>query len=100
MAVPNQIESIVRDELHTLFAKLESEISDPQLRAELMAMAEDAALLPIRIARGENVESLTAALTAEAQNRALHHRIKVQMAVKHAWMIAVARILKVALAVI
>ena len=64
MAVPNQIESIVRDELHTLFAELESEINDPQLRAELMAMAEDAALLPIRIARGENVESLTAALTS------------------------------------
>ena len=100
MAVPNQIESIVRDELHTLFAELESEINDPQLRAELMAMAEDAALLPIRIARGENVESLKAALTSEAQNRALHHRIKVQMAVKHAWMSAVARILKVALAVI
>lgn len=100
MPVPNQIESIVRDELHTLFSELEAEIKDPQLLAELMAMAEDAAMLPIRIARGENVDSLTASLMAEAQNRALHHRIKVQMAVKHAWMSAVARILKVALAVI
>ena len=53
MPVPNQLESIVRDELHVLLAELEREVDDPVVRANVMAMAEDAALIPIRIARGE-----------------------------------------------
>jgi hypothetical protein len=58
MAVPNQIESIVKDELHALMASLQAEVSDPMVRANLLAMAEDTAMLPIRIARGEDVSGI------------------------------------------
>lgn len=98
MAVPNQIESIVKDELHALLASLHGEVEDPAAREALAAMAEDAAMIPVRIARGEDVTGLLASLSAEAQNRALAHRVRVQTAVQEAWMRAVARILKVVLA--
>lgn len=98
MAVPNQLESIVRDELHVLLAELEREVAEPAVRADIMAMAEDAALIPVRIARGEDVGPLLKALKAEAQNRALSHRIRVQQAVQDAWIRAVARILTAVLA--
>lgn len=96
--IPNQIESIVKDELHALLGSLTIEVDNPKTRAELKAMAEDAAMIPVRISRGEDVQPLLLALSAEAQNRALAHRIRVQEAVKEAWERAVARILKVVLA--
>jgi hypothetical protein len=95
MAVPNQIESIVKDELHALLESLKTDVEDPRLRANLLAMAEDAAMLPIRIARGEDVDSIYRSLSAEAQNRAMAHRIKVQEIVRAAWTKALARILTV-----
>jgi hypothetical protein len=98
VAIPNQIESIVKDELHALLGSLAIEVDNPRTRAALVAMAEDAAMIPVRISRGETVEHLLLALNAEAQNRALAHRIRVQEAVKEAWERAVARILKVVLA--
>ena len=98
MAVPNQVESIVRDELHALLGTLQAEVEDPQVRADLLAMAEDAAMLPVRIARGEDVAPLLLALKAEASNRALTHRIRVQQAIREAWERAVLRILQVVLA--
>lgn len=98
MAVPNQIESIVKDELHALMASLQAEVSDPMVRANLLAMAEDTAMLPIRIARGEDVSGIVKALKAEAQNRALTHRIQVQAIVREAWMRAMARILTAVMA--
>lgn len=98
MAVPNQLESIVRDELHVLMGQLEQEVDNPIVRAQLMAMAEDAAMIPLRIARGEDVAALLLALKAEAQNRALLHRQRVAQAVQDAWMRAVGRILAAVLA--
>lgn len=93
MAVPNQVESIVKDELHALLGSLKAEVEDERTKAALVAMAEDAAMMPVRIARGENVESLMKALNAEAQNRVLAHRQKVQQLVQEAWIRAVGRIL-------
>lgn len=98
MAEPNQLESIVRDELHVLLGQLEREVDNPVTRAQLMSMAEDAAMIPLRIARGENVEFLLKALKAEAQNRALLHRQRVSQAVQDAWTRAIVRILAAVLA--
>jgi hypothetical protein len=93
MPVPNQIESILKDELHALLASLKADVQDPILRANLLAMAEDAAMLPIRLARGEDVTSIYRSLSAEAQNRAMTHRIQVQEIVREAWTKALTRIL-------
>lgn len=98
MPITNQLESIVRDELHALLGTLAVEVDNAQTRAALVAMAEDAAMIPVRISRGEDVQPLLLALNAEAQNRALAHRVRVQQAVQEAWMRATARILKVVLA--
>lgn len=96
--MPNQVESIVKDELNALLGSLQAEITDPQVRADLLAMAEDAALIPVRIARGEDVAPLLLALKAEAANRALAHRVRVQQAVLEAWQRAVVRILHLVIA--
>ena len=93
MAVPNQIESILKDELHALLAGLEGSY-DLDTRMALASMAEDAALMPVRIARGEDVAPLLRALNAEAQNRLLTQRIRVQVLIEEAWVRTVARILK------
>jgi hypothetical protein len=97
MPVPNQIESIVKDELHALLASLKADVEDPILRANLLAMAEDAAMLPVRLARGEDVSRIYRSLSAEAQNRAMTHRIRVQEIVREAWEKAIKRILVVVL---
>lgn len=93
MPFPNMVESIVKDELGVLLNRLQADIEDPQVRADLLAMAEDAAMLPVRVARGEDIELLLRSLSAEAQNRALTHRVRVQQAVREAWMRAITRIL-------
>lgn len=80
------------DELHQLLGSLQSQVTDPNDRAELAAMAVDATMLPVRIARGEDVSGLTKSLAAEGKNRALQHRGAVQAAVSQAWQRAVARI--------
>ena len=98
MPITNQLESIVKDELHALLGTLAIEVDNAQTRAALVAMAEDAAMIPVRISRGEDVQPLLLALNAEAQNRALAHRVRVQQAVQEAWMRATARILKIVLA--
>lgn len=93
MAVPNQIESILKDELHALLAGLEGTY-DLETRMALASMAEDAALMPVRIARGEDVTPLLRALNAEAQNRLLTQRIRVQELIEQAWIRTITRILK------
>lgn len=93
MAVPNQIESILKDELHALLAGLEGTY-DLETRMALAGMAEDAALMPVRIARGEDVAPLLKALNAEAQNRLLTQRIRVQELIEQAWIRTITRILK------
>lgn len=93
MPVPNQVESLVLDELHDLLAGLQNEVSNPETRQALIDMARDAALIPVRISRGENVDALIRALSAEAQNRALAHRLRVEEIVREAWKRAIGRLL-------
>jgi hypothetical protein len=89
----NQIENILKDELHTLLAGLEGTY-DLDTRMALASLAEDAALMPLRIARGEDVTPLLKAMNAEAQNRLLTHRVRVQEMIEQAWIRTITRILK------
>jgi hypothetical protein len=93
VAEPNQIETILKDELHAILAGLDATYG-PETRMALARMAEDAALMPVRIARGENVTPLLKALNAEAQNRMLTQRIRVQEVIEQAWIRTITRILK------
>lgn len=90
--IVNQLESIVMDELHQLLGSLKAQATDPKEAEALAAMAVDAAMLPVRIARGEDVASLERSLSAEGQNRALKHRVAVQETVTAAWQRAVVRL--------
>lgn len=90
--IQNQVESVVLDELHQVLGELRARVTDPHTAEALVAMATDAAMLPVRVARGENVRSLAAALDAEAKNRALEHREAVRATVARAWERAVARL--------
>lgn len=93
MAVPNQLESVLKDELHALLAGLEGSY-DLDTRMALASLAEDAALMPVRIARGEDVTPLLKAMSAEAQNRLLTQRVRVQELIEQAWVRTITRILK------
>jgi hypothetical protein len=93
MVVPNQIENILKDELHQLLNELRSNFEDPDEAEACVAMAQDAAMLPLRIARGEDVNSIVKSLKAEAHNRALYHRVRIQEVVTAAWAKVVARLL-------
>ncbi len=97
MPTANQVESILLDELHQLLAGARAQVSDPAEAAALVAMATDAAMIPLRAARGEDVTPLVAALRAEALNRALTHRTKAEVLARDAWMRTVTRLVGVAL---
>lgn len=64
----------ISDELAALVAGMKAEVADPAKRAHLHAMALDAAMLQFRIAAGENVDEVVAALKAEALNMTLGER--------------------------
>jgi hypothetical protein len=97
MAVPNQVESILLDELNALLAGAGAQIGDPAEREAVAAMARDAAMIPLRIARGEDVGPLVAALKAEALNRALSHRARAETLARDAWHRTIARLVGVVL---
>lgn len=88
----NQLESVLQDELHQVLGELRAQVQDPAEAAAVQAMVSDAAMLPVRIARGEDVSSLAASLSAEAQNRALAHREMARAAVEKAWQRVIVRI--------
>jgi hypothetical protein len=94
----NQVESILLDELHQVVGGLKSQISDPAEMAAVAAMAQDAAMIPMRAARGEDVTPLVAALRAEALNRAMTHRVRAETLARDAWMRTVSRMVGAALA--
>lgn len=87
------LEQIVRDALRDLGASLEAQVSDPAERAAVAAMAGDLAMIPVRLAYGQDVAELTAALRAEAANRALAHRVRAEIAARDAWVQIVNRLL-------
>lgn len=93
VAVPNQVESIVADELHAAIASLKAQVKDPAEIAAIEQMAISASLLPIRIARGEDVGDLVRQLEAEAQNRPQFANLRAKHTVEQAWLNAVGRII-------
>jgi translation initiation factor IF-2 len=97
MPITNQVESILQDELRALVGGLQSQVTDPAEMAAVVAMATDAALIPVRAARGEDVAPLVAALRAEALNRAMTHRVRAETLARDAWMRTVTRLVGAAL---
>lgn len=91
---------ILKSELDAAVAQLRAQVTDPDEQVNLAAMAHDLGMLPVRLARGEDVAGIVAALTAEGQNRALTHRTLAALAVQTAWQRAIGRILLNALAVV
>jgi hypothetical protein len=89
----NQLEDAVRSELRNLQHTLVAEVSDPAERVAIAQMTADLALVPIRMARGEDVASILAALKAESLNRALALRTRAEAAAQQAWIAVVSRIL-------
>lgn len=79
-------EAAVQDELRHLRTTLEAELADPAQRAAVAAMTADLLMIPVRLARGEDVAPLLAALKAEGLNRALALRTRAETAAQQAWM--------------
>jgi len=89
----NQIEQAVRDELAKLGATIIGDVSDPGQRLAVAQMAADLAMIPTRMARGEDVTSLLAALKAEGLNRDLALRTRAETAAQQAWINVIGRLL-------
>lgn len=86
------LEEIIRDELRKLQQEVAWNVGNPAEQLALAAMATDLALVPVRMARGEDVTAIVAALKAEGANRMLTHRIRVEAAAQRAWLNAIQRI--------
>lgn len=88
-----QAEAILRDELRKLTASILNNIQDPVHRQQAEAIAVDLALMPVRMARGEDVKPLIAAIKAEAANRTLEVRVEAETAAVRAWISLAQRII-------
>lgn len=91
------IEDIVKQELAGLKGQLESQISDPAEKAAVYAMTQHLAMIPIRLARGEDVTIAVKNLQAEAALRGVSLSMRAQAAVQQAWMNIIFKILGTAL---
>jgi len=92
-----KIEDIVKDEVNKLTESLNSQITDPVQKAAIIAMTADLAMIPVRMARGEDVSALMASLQAEAAMRGVTNALKAQAAVQQAWINVVTKIIFTAL---
>lgn len=81
----SKTQEIIREELQKLTSTVLGNLHDPIHRQQAMEMASDLALLPLRLARGEDVGALVAALRAEAANRTLEVRTEAETAALRAW---------------
>ncbi len=90
-------EEIVRQEVHRAVEALHDIAESPEAKAAVAAMAADIALLPMRIARGENTAVLASALRAEALNRSVELRARAQQVAQQAWTQIVWRLVSLAL---
>ncbi len=93
-----QLDQLIKDELSNLKSQLDAQISDPQEKIALMQMSNDLALLPIRMARGEDVTIAVNNLKAEMALRGVKHSLKAQTLVQQAWLNIVFKIIGVAVA--
>lgn len=92
-----KFEDVVKDEVSKLTQSLNDQIKDPAQRAVIVAMTNDLAMLPIRMARGEDVSVVMASLQAEAAMRGVAASMKAQAAVQQAWINILTRVIGVAL---
>lgn len=92
-----KIEDIIRDEINAAKHTIESQITDPTQKAAILAMTHDLAMLPIRMAKGEDITLLMASLKAEAALRALSVSMKSQALVQQIWINIVTKVIGVAL---
>lgn len=93
----SQIEDIVKAEAQKLIDALEGEVNDPIERAAVAAMTNDLAMLPIRMARGEDVSLLVQSLKAEAAARGVAVSMRAQAAMQQAWINIVVKVLSATL---
>tara|TARA_R110002074_G_scaffold402324_1_gene607064 strand:+ start:133908 stop:134198 length:291 start_codon:yes stop_codon:yes gene_type:complete len=94
------IEEIVKEETEALIATLEGQITDPAQRLAIAQMTTDLAMIPIRMARGEDTTLAFASLQAEAAMRGVTASLKAQEAVQKAWMNIIIKIIAVSLATV
>lgn len=94
------IKGIVKDEVSKLITSLEGEIKDPATRLAIARMTNDMAMLPIRIAQGEDVSILFASLQAEAAMRGVAASMKAQAMVQQAWINILTKVISIALAAV
>lgn len=88
---------VISEELAKLVDGMRAQFTNPEERIAVAAMAADIAVLPVRMARGEDVAPLVAALKAEAANRALAHRVRAETLAQQTWLAVIARVLTAAL---
>lgn len=91
------IKDIVKDEVAKLVTSLEGEITDPATRAAVARMTNDMAMLPVRMAQGEDVTVLFASLQAEAAMRGVATSLKAQKLVQQAWINILTKVISIAL---
>lgn len=92
-----KIEDIVKEEVSKLTDSINSQINDPAQKAAIVAMTTDLAMLPIRMARGEDVSVIVASLKAEAAMRGVASALKAQAAVQQAWINIVTKVIMTAI---
>jgi len=91
------IEDIVKAEADALIAKLEGTIEDPEQKAAVAQMTADLAMIPIRMARGEDTTLAFQSLQAEAALRGMSASLQAQKAVQEAWMNIIIKVIATAL---
>jgi len=93
----SNIEDIVKDEVNKLITSLDGQVTDPVQKSAIIRMTADMAMIPIRMARGEDVTNVINSLKAEAALRGVTNSLKAQAAMQQAWMNVIIRIITTAL---
>jgi len=88
----NSIDSIIREEVRAAIDEIKANATNPQEILSIAQMATDLAMLPMRMARGEDVTAIAASLKAESLNRGVAQAAKAQAAAANAWMNIVVRL--------
>lgn len=92
-----KLEDIVKEEIANLGKTLEAQVADPAERAAIIQMTNDLAMLPVKMAAGQDVTLILKSLQAEAALRGSSFAMRSQLAVQNAWINIVSRILMGAL---
>lgn len=87
------ITQALKEEIEVLKERALKEITDPVQKAKLAEMTADFAMLPIRMARGEDITLLAASLKAELAARGVASTMKLSAMAQQAWMNIVVKVL-------